>query len=167
MSSWDQKSSLFLQKSEKRRNFCVFEQLLKGFFKISKFPKTLLTGNSATQKLTRARILACLSTVFKAQNKNFIFSKKKVCKAILLYKESSIFAKSSLFRSTVSGVEQKWQIHFPLFFVKYVHFDQNPIPLLYTSRFSFVRFLQECKTCLKMKILFSQRCAVFITNTHI
>ena len=152
---------------KKRRNFCVFEQLLKGFSKKPSFAKTLLTGNSAAQKQTRPGVLACLGNIFKAQTKNFIFLENLFCKAILLYKETYIFGKSSLFLSTVSGVEQKWRIPFPLLFVKYVHFDQNLIPLLYTSRFSFVRFLQECKTCLKMKILFSQRCAVFITNTHI
>ena len=45
MSSWDQKSSLFCKKLINQRNFCVFEDFLKGVFEISLFGKTLFTGN--------------------------------------------------------------------------------------------------------------------------
>ena len=53
------KKFTFLQKNEKMKKLLCFWTTFKGFFKIIEFPKTLFTGNSATQKLTRARILAC------------------------------------------------------------------------------------------------------------
>ena len=66
MSSWDQKSSLFCKKVKNRRNFCVFEDFLKGFCEISLFGKTLFTGNQCHQNTNQTCFLALLTAACSA-----------------------------------------------------------------------------------------------------
>ena len=155
MSSWDQKSSLFCKKVKNRRNFCVFEDFLKGFFEISLFGKTLFTGNQCHQNTNQTCVLALLTAACSAHIFLSSFLEKNVCNAILLYKETCIFAKSKVFRSTVSVGKQKQRIHFLQKNAKCTVLSQNLKLLPYTSRFIFARFVQERCKCFPRVHLFS------------